>query len=166
MNIFFKAFIYLLVYAGLHFGYELTNWSILIPFFGTNESIFQHLKLAFWAYLIASIIEYFVSKDRYERDFWYTRIFSTVIVPWFVILIWYILPALIGHLEPLWLELSWSFLVTYISGLFGSIIERGRHNYSYNFKILVFVLFLISIFFFIRFSYGNPYIDVFKIPEV
>jgi len=166
MNMFLKAFIYLGVYSGLHFGYELTKWPFLIPFFGTNESVFEHLKLAFWAYFIANVIEYLiVSRKRLERNFWCPRLFSTILLPWLVVIIWYILPGIIGHLEPLWFELFWSFFVTFVTSLLAIIIERGINKLSYAFKVTVIVLFLISIFFFVRFSFGKPILDIFEIPK-
>jgi len=75
MNIFLKAFIYLILFSVLHFGYDLTHLSFLKPFCGINESIFQHLKIAFWAYLLASLIEYpvFKRKKRKYEGFWIPR---------------------------------------------------------------------------------------------
>jgi hypothetical protein len=165
MNIILKAIIYLIFYSLLHFGYELTNWSFLIPFSGTNESVFQHLKLAFWAYFLTNIIEYFLIKGkRNEENFWYKRLLSTVLIPWLIVIIWYILPGIIGPLESLWLELSWSFFVTFFSALLVIEIERSITRISNEFKVVVSLLFLISIFFFIRFSFGTPYLDIFQIP--
>jgi len=43
-----------------HFGYEITGWGFLAPFCGVNESVFQHLKMAFWGYLLVAVGEYLV----------------------------------------------------------------------------------------------------------
>ena len=81
MNIFIKSLIYLFIFIILHFGYELTQWSFLTPFCGINESVFQHLKMAFWAYLFTSGIEYLVIiKKKRAWNFWYPSLLSTVSV--------------------------------------------------------------------------------------
>ncbi len=77
-----------MIFSILHFGYDLTHWAFLAPICGVNESVFQHLKMAFWAYLLASLIEYFVVRGKLgkKETFWYSRFLSTIIVPWFVVL--------------------------------------------------------------------------------
>ena len=75
MSIILKALIYLIFFSVLHFGYDLTHLSFLKPFFGINESIFQHLKMVFWAYLLASLVEYPVYKRKNKKyeSFWIPR---------------------------------------------------------------------------------------------
>jgi hypothetical protein len=54
MNIYVKPLLFLLSFSLFHFGYEITGWNLLTPFCGINESVFQHLKMAFWGYLLVS----------------------------------------------------------------------------------------------------------------
>ena len=81
-----KALLFLGVFSIIHFGYELTGWKFLIPICGINESVFQHLKMAFWAYIISSALERIPSKGKTAKyvskaEFWYSRFLSAVIVP-------------------------------------------------------------------------------------
>gem|GEM_PF-6335425 len=52
------------MFSIFHFGYELIKSPLLKPFCGINESVFQHLKMAFWGYALLSIGEYFLLKKR------------------------------------------------------------------------------------------------------
>ncbi len=170
MNIFLKALIFLALFSLLHFGYQVTRWPYLKPFCGLNESIFQHLKMAYWAYLLTSLIEFPIAKKRKINplNFWIPRFLSAIFLPWIIFLIWYLGPALIGKLNPSYLELIWAVTVTYLSVLSVRIIEKHFENIqlSFCFNILVFLLLIISALLYIAFSYQLPWIDVFKPPEI
>lgn len=169
MKIVSKAFIYLIFFSILHFGYDLTNWSFLKPFCGIDESIFQHLKMAFWAYLLASLVEYpvFKRKERGYKSFWITRFFSATIVPWTIFLVWYLVPATGSKTRPSYLELIWALLVSYFSGLAGGLIEKTieEQRLAFCFKVLVVFLTIVSAFLYISFTYHLPWIDMFQPPE-
>lgn len=164
MKAFWKILIYMAFFSVLHFGYELTGWSFLKPFCGTDESVFEHLKMGFWAYLFASAIEFFTLKKR--GNFWSSRLFATMLVPWLILIVWYMVPAIYGKIESLTIELMWAFAVVIISGIFARVVEKNleRLNVSSNFKIIVLVLLIVSIVFFVRFSFAKPWIDVFVNP--
>lgn len=170
MNIYIKSLLYLAIFSLLHFGYDLTHWAFLTPLCGINESVFQHLKMAFWAYLLASLIEYFVVRRKLSKrkTFWYPRLLSTIIVPWFVMLIWYLVPALCGKVEFLVLELLWSVLSTYSSGVMGGIIEKNfeENVVTPSYKIVILILFIVSAFLYVWFTYNVPWIDLFINPEL
>ncbi|MCX7795812.1 MAG: DUF6512 family protein [bacterium] len=166
MNIYLKALIYLFLFGLLHFGYDSTGLEFLKPICGTNESVFQHLKMGFFAYLFTSLIEYRIIKRRFKgNNFWYSRILATILVPWIIFLIWYLVPAIYGKVT-LVLELSWALIVTYISGVFAGIIEKEveKLKISLGFRTTVLALFIVSIFLFIWFTYRLPWIDLFVDP--
>lgn len=169
MNIYLKSLLYLMIFSILHFGYDLTHWAFLTPFCGINESVFQHLKMAFWAYLIASLIEYFIGRKKFigKNNFWYSRLLSTIMVPWFVILIWYIVPALFGKVSLSMLEIIWAIFSAYFSGVIAGIIEKNIENnvVTLSFKIVILILIVVSAFLYIFFTYKPPWIDLFINPE-
>jgi len=171
MNIYLKALLFLLSFSLFHFGYELTEWSFLKPFFGTNESVFQHLKMAFWGYFLLTMVEYFWFKKRIKEkieNFWYSRVLSIIIIPWIVMQMWYLLPAIYGRAEYLILGVSWAVLVTYLSALFVIQIEKETEKIQFHVKTKIFllVLFVILAFLFTLFTYKLPWIDLFVNPEV
>jgi hypothetical protein len=169
MSIILKAFIYLIFFSVLHFGYDLTHLSFLKPFCGIDESIFQHLKMAFWAYLLASLIEYpvFKGKKKKYESFWIPRFFSATVVPWTIFLVWYLAPATVGKFRLSYMELIWALVVSYFSGLAGGVVERNleEHRLSFCFKVLVVFLTVVSAFLYITFTYNLPWVDMFRAPE-
>jgi hypothetical protein len=169
MSIILKAFIYLIFFSVLHFGYDLTHLSFLKPFCGINESIFQHLKMAFWAYLLASLVEYPVYKRKNKKyeSFWIPRFFSATMVPWTIFLVWYLAPATGGKFRLSYMELIWALVVSYFSGLAGGLMERTleEQRLAFCFKVLVIFLALASAFLYIAFTYQLPWIDMFRAPE-
>ncbi|MGQ9816848.1 MAG: DUF6512 family protein [bacterium] len=167
MNIFIKSILYLIVFSLLHFGYDWTQWVFLKPFCGINESVFQHLKMAFWAYFITTIIEYFIINKK-NNNFWFPRFFSVTIIPWIIFLIWYLAPALIGKFPLSVYELVWALFVTYLSGIIAGIVEKNLEQYEFTiyFRTIIFVLLLISALLYICFTYQLPWVDVFNDPEL
>jgi len=169
MNIFLKAFIYLILFSVLHFGYDLTHLSFLKPFCGIDESIFQHLKMAFGSYLLASLVEYpiFKRKKRKYESFWILRFFSATVVPWTIFLVWYLVPATIGKFRLSYIELIWALVVSFFSGLAGGVVERNleEQRLSFCFKMLVVFLTIVSAFLYIAFTYKLPWVDMFRAPE-
>ncbi len=52
IKIYIKLLLFLVIFAILHFSYDLLPNNITKIFSGTEESVFSHLKIAFWAYLM------------------------------------------------------------------------------------------------------------------
>lgn len=50
-----------------HFVYDLLPNNLIAVFFPTNESIFEHLKMAFTTYIIVLIIDYIILKLKNEK---------------------------------------------------------------------------------------------------
>lgn len=166
MNLFFKSFVFLITFSVLHFGYDLTQWEFLKLFCGVDESVFQHLKMAFWAYFLTSLIEYLGIREK--SSFWYSRFLSTIILPWFIVLVWYLVPAFFGKLTSSTLDLLWAIFSSYIPAIMAGIVERNVEKTSVNlsFKIVVIALLIISTLLYILFTYRIPWIDLFVNPEI
>lgn len=165
MKAFWKVLIYVVLFSVFHFGYELTGWNFLKILCGTDESVFEHLKMGFWAYFFASVIEFAIAKKK--ENFWPSRLFSTILVPWFIVIVWYMVPAIVGKLESLTLELIWAFAVVLISGLFAIVLERQLEavRVSRSFNAILTILLIVSVVFFVRFSLTKPWIDLFVDPS-
>ncbi len=169
MNIFLKAFLFLLAFGVFHFGYELTGLAILKPFCGINESVFQHLKMAFWGYILLSIIERFILKKSTRqkiKNFWYSRILSAIIIPYIIALIWYLAPAFWGRIKSPVIDLIWALFATYLSGLFVAQIEKETEirQFKGKTKSILISLFVVSGVIFVYFTYKLPWIDIFVNP--
>ncbi|ADN02296.1 hypothetical protein STHERM_c13560 [Spirochaeta thermophila DSM 6192] len=171
VNLFLKSLVFLGLYGVLHFGYELSGWEWLVPVFGTNESVFEHLKMAYWAYLFASFVEAGAVGSLRRREtpgFWPARFLSVVFAPWMVVLLWYVLPGLAGKVESLAVELGWAFAVTYAVGLGAGLLERDleRLPWKARTRLLVTALLVLAGFFFVFFSFTRPWVDLFVDPAM
>jgi surface polysaccharide O-acyltransferase-like enzyme len=166
MNPLVKGLLFLLFFVALHYGYELTGWYILTPICGINESVFQHLKMAYWSYLFVSLAEYLAARRTGKRDgYWYPRLLAAVVVPWIAMLVWYLMPALARRVESFTVHVAWAILATYVTGVTGAFIERGlKESPPLELKVLILALSVISVFLYTWFTYNPPYIDVFEIP--
>ncbi|NVM53065.1 MAG: hypothetical protein HWN66_05135 [Candidatus Helarchaeota archaeon] len=163
-----KSGIFLLLFSILHFIYE---WIPIIPFAvigGTNESVFQHLKLAFYAYLFLIPIEYLLFRKNIEHhsSFIYSRLLVTFIIPGMELILWYSVPSLVGEITPLALELIYSMIILYIMGIFGGIIEQNMYGTEFktNIQLVIIILLGAAIYFFTIFTFTDPFLDVFAIP--
>ncbi len=168
MRVLLKATLYLIVFSVLHFAYEVLRWPLLIPFCGVDESVFEHLKMGFWSYSIVNVIEYLLGRKKVQQgNFWQPRVLSAILVPWFIVIVWYMAPALVGHIQSVAVELIWAFAVTFISAIIGCSLEKNiqRVSLTKGIKIAVTVLYILSIVFYIRFSFTKPWIDLFINPD-
>lgn len=158
-----KVLLFAALYVVLHFGYDLTQLEILRPFCGTDESVFEHLKIGFWAYFFSTVIESFVYKSI---RFWFPRLLANVLVPWTILLVWYMLPLFTGHTGSPAVEIAWAFAVIFITGLLGVSFERDLEKVPLRsrMKVIVLLLFVLSIVFYVGFSFSKPGIDLFKAP--
>lgn len=158
-----KVLLFVAIYVVLHFGYELTQLELLRPFCGTDESVFEHLKIGFWAYFFSTVIEYFATKSI---RFWFPRLLANVLVPWTILLVWYMFPLFAGHTGSPAAEIIWAFVVVFIVGLLGVAFERDLEKTPLRsrVKVIVFLLFVLSIVFYVGFSFSKPEVDLFRAP--
>lgn len=169
MSILLKGLIFLAFFSILHFSLDLSGWAWLKPFAGINESVFQHFKMAFWAYLLASLVEYpfFKKKKKTYQSFWYPRFLAAIFVPWVIFLVYFLGPATGGKFSSSTLELTWAILVSYFSGLAGGLIEGHleEQKLAFCFRALIIFLLLASAFLYVAFTYSLPWLDMFRIPQ-
>lgn len=167
MGILAKAFLYLGLYVFLHFGYDATGFDVLRPIAGVSESVFEHLKIGFFAYFFASLLEFVILRRRSfrPRGFWPSRMLATWSIPWTIVSLWYLAQS--TKPLPLSLELVWAFSVTLLSGISGGILEREVEEtwFSPRAKGVLFILFLVSCAFFATFTYRTPPVDLFATPS-
>jgi hypothetical protein len=167
---FIKSLIFLGFFSIIHFIYELAP-SVLTLFFGAaDESVFGHTKMAFYAWFFSCLVEFALHARRSiienKRSFFLSRIFATTLLPWFEMLVWYVVPGIVKVELPLYLELPWSFAVVYMIGILAGSIERAIQNVKFDTytMVVIFVLFGLSVFFFTVFTLEKPWIDYFYLP--
>ncbi len=135
---------------------------------GTDESFYQHQKIAFFVYLAVNLAEcgwkWQRSTDR--SSLLWSRLFTVVLMPWMIFLLWYTSAAYYGRFASLVTEVIFANLVTLIAPSCCIVIERSleRARPTLAFKVLTTILLLIACSQFVIFTYRLPWADVFVQP--
>jgi len=82
----------------LHFVFAWSNnWTPLALFAAVNESVWEHLKLAFWPGVLWAIIELLALPKLNLMRFWAIKGLSLLVAPITIILVFYGYTQLLGH---------------------------------------------------------------------
>lgn len=149
----------------LHYAYDFFPTPLVSIFSGVNESTFQHLKIAFFAYIVVNAVEA-LARRRQIRDwgrFVFARVFSTTFLPWVIFILFYTCPAYIGRLDSIAADVVYAnvmmLLITYSTLVLERTVETAEHGR--DFQIVVMALFLISVSLYVIFTYRMPWLDMF-----
>ncbi len=158
-----------LAFLVLHLGYDFLPIAPLGLVAATNESVFQHMKGLFYAYVLVNIIEYVTRRKALDQRvaFIYARLLSTLLLPWVMFILWYMAPAYYGELPSIPLEIVYANVMVLLVGASTVMLERGFETmrYSRELKVLIIALFVISISLYTIFTFKLPWADVFAVPE-
>ena len=96
------------------------------------ESIYSHMKMYFHAYLIISLIDYFIRRRQITSasSFWTTRMLIAASFPWMSIAIWFIPVALGINLGDY--ELYYSLALTVLGLYFAFRLDEGLENVQFR----------------------------------
>lgn len=114
----------------LHFTFAWSGYSTPVALIAAvNESVWEHLKLAFWPGLAWATFEYAALRPR-AWQFWAAKGVALLIAPVLIILIFYVYTALLGR-NVLALDIA-TFVVAVAVGQIGSgiLINSRRWNIS------------------------------------
>ena len=163
-----RGLIYIPIFLLLHYSFEWFPNLLTQIFSGTEESVFQHCKVGFYAYLILIVLEYAVFRKKIKETtkYWWSRLLGAFLIPWVIFVIWFSAPAVYGFIPILWLEILYANICTYLTILGISIIERNFEelNFSRAMKTCLIILLLILIMEFTIFSFKLPWADMFVAP--
>jgi hypothetical protein len=140
-------------------------------FTAIDESNFQHYKATFIAYFIISLVEFIVFRKNLteKTSFWYSRLTTTIFIPWLVFLGWYLMPAILGGkaLPNVVLEILFANCVALTVGIVAANLERGFATMIFSkwIKVSVWIFFIISIVIYTLFTFYLPWADVFTEPN-
>lgn len=82
--------------SALHFVYDWSGgWRPVALFAAVNESVWEHLKLAFWPALLSGLVEWRMLHRRYP-DFWLARSIGLLVTPMAITFLFYGYTALLG----------------------------------------------------------------------
>jgi hypothetical protein len=167
-RIFLKALYVQIAFLVLHYLYDFFPNALTRVISGTSEAVFQHMKIAFFSYLLVSLIEYLVERKRVEDQSTYifARLAATVLFCWPMFILFFTPPAYYGPYELIITEIIWANIILYATSVCVVIFEQQfeRAPHSQEFRVVVIVLGLILLSLFVIYSQRDPWFDVFAIP--
>lgn len=168
MSMLAKVIVLQVLFLLLHYLYEWFPNGVTAVISGTNESVYQHMKVAFFAYIIASLIEYAWVYKRVESrsKFFHVRAFTAVIFSLLVIVWFYVGCAYFVKFNSVFLEVLFANLATIMTSITGLHLEQHleKVDFSRGMKSVTVALFVIALSEFIIFTHRLPWLDVFANP--
>jgi len=143
-----------------HQVYDLLSGSVLGALLGEGiDSVFPHMKMLFYSYLVISIMDFFIKRKNGNLGsaFFYSRMLILSSAPWMMIAIYYALEA-VGIPLPGRTELIWGIIMT-IVGIYLCIrMEEPLDNISLrnSMKALIVIAFVGTIMTYVGFSFHVP----------
>jgi hypothetical protein len=112
--------------SALHFAFEWCGRSLVVaPFVSVNESVWEHLKLAFWPALAYAAAEYLAFGCRVD-GFVAAKSIGILVMPTCIVGLFYGYKAVLGH-HLLWLDIL-IFLVAVSAGQVISCLLLAARN--------------------------------------
>jgi hypothetical protein len=150
----------------LHFTFDLSGgWRPLGVISAVNESVWEHLKLAFWPAFIWTVIEFFFSR-RSAKDispnFIMAKAIGAYIMPLIIVAIFYSYTAFTGH-SILAVDLS-SFVIAVVIGQIVSYKFWRSLRLAKVFNSLGLAMLVIGALLFAVFTFYPPAADIFQDP--
>lgn len=163
-----KIFIIQLIFILMHYLYDWFPNSVTTLISGINESIYQHMKIGFFSYVIFVIGELVLMRKRIpEFNKWlYSRMFSCSFFPLAIVILYLIGPLAWGKLESIAFEVIFAnvsvLLSSFVTLEVEEQVEKGQPNWG--FRLVVIGLFVASLLEYVVFTFEVPWFDIFAIP--
>ena len=152
----------------MHYLYKFFPIVIFQIFSGINESVFQHMKIGFYTYLILSVIEFFVFKKKISdaNKFLFSRVFSMILYPFLLFLLFLFTRVVYPWQMHFVIEIISAQTVVYISVLILGFIELDivKLEFGKRLKVLLLILMVLLIIEFTAFTFYLPWHDVLANP--
>ncbi len=143
-----------------HFMFEwFNNAKIIGMFCPVNESIFEHLKLLFFPYLLWTIIEYFILEKPF--NFFTSKLVGVIFGNIFIIAFYYTYSGIVGN------NYMFMDILTFLLGILVAfvtsylIITNPKYKTNYT-EFISFISFIIISVIFFLFTFYPPFIPFFK----
>jgi hypothetical protein len=156
----------ILIGSLLHFTFDFSGgWKPLGIISAVNESVWEHLKLAFWPNVFWAIIEFlFIQRTAKDNrpSFILAKAISAYIMPIIIVAIFYSYTAFSGH-SILAVDLS-SFAIAVVIGQIVSHKIWSSLRFSKAFTWLGLTMIIIGAFLFAIFTFYPPTVGIFQDP--
>jgi len=154
-----KLIVGYLFFLFFHQVYDILGGGTLGAILGEGfESIYSHMKMYFYAYLVISAIDYFLRRKQIgsPSTFWTSRMLIASSFPWMSIAIWFIPVALGFELGNY--ELYYSLILTVLGLYFAFRLDERLENIEFRpaLKTLIWLAFLAAVITYVGFSFHVP----------
>jgi len=147
----------------LHFAFALFGeWPPVALIAAVNESVWEHLKLAFWPALIYALIEWPFFR-RKIKDFWIAKIYGIFTMPIIITSFFYGYKTLMGH-NILWVDIS-LFVFAVFAGQMFSYRLLLRQSFAAGIKTLAIILLVLMVTVFSLLTFFPPHCPLFCDPQ-
>lgn len=155
-----KFIIGYVLYIFFHQIYDILGGSTLGALLGEGiESVYAHMKMLFYAYLLLSAFDYF----RFRRagnvpvSFIFSRMLILSAVPWMMIIMYYALEA-IGIVLPRTMDLTWALIATALGLYFSIRLEELLDGMEARpaLKAMITIAFVSALITYVGFSFQVP----------
>ncbi len=158
------GFVFVCVLGSLsHFFFEWSGYNTAVSFFcPVNESIWEHLKLLFFPYLIWSIIQYFLMSR--EKGTLAAKYIGALVGMTVIVTFYYTYNGIIGK------DIDFLNILSFFIGVFAAfltdyILIKSSKLKPALYDTLSITLFIITSAVFFCFTFAPPFIPLFKDPQ-
>ena len=166
--IYVRSLLLLAIFLGLHYAYKFFPSFILQIFSNINESVFQHMKVGFYSYIILSVIEFFVFKKKITdtTKFWFSRVFSLILYPWIMFMLFFFTRVVYPWQMHFIIEIISANIIVYTSVLMLGFIEIDimKLEFGKRLRAILLILLALMVIEFTAFSFYLPWHDVLTNP--
>ena len=154
-----KLIVGFLLFIFFHQIYDILGGGTLAAILGEGiESIYAHMKMYFFAYVVVSLIDFFMHRVQISSasSFWTTRMLIAASFPWMSIAVWFIPVALGFELGDG--ELIYSLILTVFGLYFAIRMEEGLEHIEFRpaLKALIWIAFVAAVITYVAFSFTPP----------
>lgn len=147
-----------------HFVYDWTGKNTFAGlFFPTNESTWEHMKLAFLPMNLYGIYTWYALKDRYEAS-GFAVLLGANVATWAIPFLYYTYMGVLGF-SKMWLDIA-TFFVAVLTGFaveYHVLRHAGHESFVLGTWIMAIVDFVMAAVF-VSCSYGAPALGIFAKP--
>ena len=166
--IYIRSLILLGIVITLHYAYKFFPNVVFQIFSAIDESVFQHMKIGFYSYIILMIIEYLMFKKKIvdKTRFLFSRIFSAIFYPWLLFMFFFFTRVIYPWQMHFVIEIISAQATVYISVLILGFIELDtiKIEFGKRLKVLSVALIIILLVEITAFSFYLPWHDVLANP--
>ena len=154
-----KLIVGYLLFVVFHQIYDILGGGTLASILGECiESNYAHMKMYFYAYLVVSVVDYFLRRGQVASSgsFWNSRMLIASSFPWMSIAIWFVPEALGMHLGNF--ELAYSLVMTIVGLYFAFNLDKDLENIEFRpaVKIFIWIAFAAALITYVGFSFHVP----------